>query len=127
LTAIAEQLGEDSDVDLSELADQLLDRLDNPINLNRTNAEELGSLQLLSDIEVAALLEHIRRYGKFISIYELQAVEGLDLATLELIRPFVTISGEGSSHTPLRTMLANGRHEYLLRTQINIEQRRGFI
>lgn len=127
LTAIAEQLGEDSDVDLSELADQLLDRLENPINLNRTNAEELGSLQLLSDIEVAAVLEHIRRYGKFISIYELQAVEGLDLATLELIRPFVTISGEGASRTPLRTMLANGRHEYLLRTQINIEQRRGFI
>lgn len=24
-------------------------------------------------------------------------------------------------------MLANGRHEYLLRTQIDIEQRRGFI
>ncbi|MGB3527430.1 MAG: helix-hairpin-helix domain-containing protein [Flavobacteriales bacterium] len=127
LSAIAELLGDDSDVDLAELADQLLDRLNDPINLNRTTAEELGSLHMLSDIEVAAILRHKQRFGKFISIYELQTVEGLGLATLELIRPFVTITGEGSSNTPLKTMLANGRHEYLLRTQINIEQRRGFI
>ena len=127
LAAIAEQLGDDSDVDLSELADQLLNRLNDPINLNRTNADELGSLHLLSDIEVSSILRHIQRFGKLVSIYELQTVDGLDVATLELIRPFVSISGEGSSRTPLKTMIANGNHEYLLRTQINIEQRRGFI
>ncbi|MCC6841301.1 MAG: helix-hairpin-helix domain-containing protein [Flavobacteriales bacterium] len=127
ISAIAEQLGDDSDVDLSELADQLLDRLQDPVDLNRTSAEELGSLHLLSDIETRAILEHLRRFGKFISIYELQAVDGLDLATLELIKPFVAISGEGGSRTPLKVMLANGNHELLLRTQVNIEQRRGFL
>lgn len=127
LSAVAEQTAEGSDVDLSELADQLLDRLNDPIDLNHTTAAELGSLHLLSDLEIAAILDHIRRFGKFISIYELQAVDGLDLGTLELIRPFVMVSGEGSSRTPLKTMLTKGRHEVLLRSQINIEQRRGFL
>lgn len=127
LSAIAEQLGDDTDVDLSEIAEQLFDRLYNPINLNHTNAQELSSLRLLSDIEVNAILQHIQRYGKFISIFELQAVEGLDPLTLEMIRPFVTISGEGVTRTPLKVMLAQGRHEVLMRAQINIEQRRGFL
>lgn len=124
---VAEQLGDDSDADLSELADQLTDRLYNPINLNRTNAQELGSLYLLSDIEINAILQHVQRFGKFISIYELQTVDGLDAATLELLRPFVTVSGEGGSNTPLKIMLTKGKHEVLFRTQINIEQRRGFL
>lgn len=127
IATIAEQLGDDSDVDLSALADQLTDRLNDPINLNRTNADELASLNLLSPIQINAILDHIRVYGKFISIYELQTIDGLDLATLELLRPFVTISGEGTSRTSLKEMLANGKSEVLLRTQINIEQRRGFM
>ncbi len=127
LATMAEQLGDDSDVDLAELADQLMDRLDSPIDLNHTNAQELGSLHLLSDLEIQAILQHRQRYGKFISIYELQAVDGLDLATLELIRPFVSLSGEGRSPTSLRTMLQKGRHELLVRSQVNIEQKRGFL
>lgn len=127
IATVAEQLGDDSDVDLAELADQLMDRLDDPIDLNRTNATELGSLHLLSDIEINAILQHIKKYGKFISIYELQTVDGLDLATLELIRPFVTISGEGRSPIKLGIMLKQGKSEWFARTQIKIQQQRGFL
>ena len=54
-------------------------------------------------------------------------MDGLDNATLEIMRPFVTVSGEGSSRTSLKEMLANGKSEFLFRTQINIEQRKGFL
>ena len=101
IATIAEQLGDESDVDLSSLADQLTERLSDPINLNRTDAEELGSLHLLTDIQINAILAHIIHFGKYISIYELQTVDGLDNATLEIMRPFVTVSGEGSSRTSL--------------------------
>ena len=127
IATIAEQLGDESDVDLSSLADQLTERLSDPINLNRTDAEELGSLHLLTDIQINAILAHIIHFGKYISIYELQTVDGLDNATLEIMRPFVTVSGEGSSRTSLKEMLANGKSEFLFRTQINIEQRKGFL
>lgn len=124
---LAEQLGDDSDVDLAELYELLMDRFNDPIDLNRTNAMELGSLYLLSDLQVNAILQHRAKHGKFISIYELQAVDGMDMATLEMIRPFVIISGEGRSRTPLKVMLRQGKHEVLVRTQINLEQKRGFL
>jgi hypothetical protein len=127
VATVAEQLGENSDVDLTALTEELMDRLSDPIDLNHTNADELASLHLLSDLQVNAILDHIRQFGKYLSIYELQTVDGMDLATLELLRPFVTVGTEGSSRTSLKEMLANGKSELLLRTQITIQQRRGFI
>ncbi|MCB0774356.1 MAG: helix-hairpin-helix domain-containing protein [Flavobacteriales bacterium] len=127
LAVVAEQLGDDSDVDLSELADRMMDHFNDPIDLNRATAEDLASLYLLSDIEINAIRDHIRLYGPYISIYELQTVDGLSQATLELVRPFLTVRAEGSSRTPLKVMLQNGSHELLFRSQVNIEQRRGFL
>lgn len=125
--AIAEQLGDDSGVDLSALAEQLLDRLNDPLDLNTATAEELQGLYMLTEIQVNAIMAHRARFGPFISIYELQVVDELDLATVEEMRPFITVHAEGSSRTPLRTMLANGGHEVLLRTQVGIQQRKGFL
>ena len=122
VATVAEQLGENSDVDLTALTEELMDRLSDPIDLNHTNADELASLHLLSDLQVNAILDHIRQFGKYLSIYELQTVDGMDLATLELLRPFVTVGTEGSSRTSLKEMLANGKSELLLRTQITIQR-----
>jgi hypothetical protein len=125
--AIAGQLGEDSDVDLSAIGEQLMDRLNDPLDLNHATAQDLADLYMLSDIQVNAIIDHIQRFGKFISIYELQTIDALDLATLEQIRPFVTVRAEGSSRTSLKEMLANGSHEILFRSQVSIQQRKGFI
>ncbi|MGV9012318.1 MAG: ComEA family DNA-binding protein [Flavobacteriales bacterium] len=125
--AIADQLGDDSDVDLSSLTEQLLDRLNYPLDLNRATAQDLADLYMLSDIQVNAILDHRQRFGKFISIYELQTIDALDLATLEEVRPFITVRSEGASRTSLKEMLANGSHEVLFRTQISVQQRKGFI
>lgn len=125
--AIADQLGDDSDVDLSSLTEQLLDRLNYPLDLNRATAQDLADLYMLSDIQVNAILDHRQRFGKFISIYELQTIDALDMATLEEVRPFITVRSEGASRTSLKEMLANGSHEVLFRTQISVQQRKGFI
>jgi hypothetical protein len=125
--AIAEQLGDDSGVDLSALAEHLLDRLDQPLDLNAATARDLEELYMLTGIQVNAILAHRARFGPFISIYELQTIDELDLATLEALRPFVTVQAEGSSRTPWRVMWANGNHEVLLRTQVSIQQRKGYL
>ncbi|MFZ1618240.1 MAG: helix-hairpin-helix domain-containing protein, partial [Flavobacteriales bacterium] len=125
--AIADQLGDDSDVDLSSLTEQLLDRLNYPLDLNRATAQDLADLYMLSDIQVNAILDHRQRFGKFISIYELQTIDALDMATLEEVRPFITVRSEGASRTSLKEMLANGSHEVLFRTQISVQQRKGFL
>jgi hypothetical protein len=128
IEVIAEQLGDDSGVDLTAISEQLTDRLSSPIDLNHTTREELASLYLLEDPQIAALFEHVRRYGPLLSVYELQTIEGFDLRTLELLRPFVVVRDDpASTRASLREVLKNGRHEWTTRTQVNIEQRRGFL
>ncbi len=127
IESTAEELGDNSDVDLSGIVEQLMDHLHDPIDLNHTNAEELSSLNLLSDLQVIAILDHIKRFGKFISIYELQTVDGMDNATLEVLQPFVTIHGADRTRTPLKEMLANGTSEVIVRMVADVQQRKGFL
>ncbi|HEY0976276.1 MAG TPA: helix-hairpin-helix domain-containing protein [Flavobacteriales bacterium] len=128
IEAIAEQLGDDSGVDLTAISEQLTDRLSSPIDLNHTTPEELASLYLLEDPQIAAIFDHRQRFGPFLSLYELQTIDGLDLRTLELVRPFLTVRERPlDSRASLKEILKNGRHEWTTRTQINIEQRKGFL
>jgi hypothetical protein len=121
-----EQLGEDPDVDLTNLFEILVDRYMDPIDLNHTNMKELTELLLLTDVQVSALLQHIRRNGKLLSIYELQTINGWDARTIEMVRPFITVRENPlASSANLKLMLQRGTHEIIVRSQLNIEQRRG--
>lgn len=128
IEAASDQSGDDSSVDLTSLFDQLTDRLKNPIDLNHTDAQELNSLILLNDVQVSSILQHVRREGKLLSIYELQTINGMDAATIELIKPFVTVrENEKGTRSSLKEMLAKGSSEILLRSTMNIEERKGFM
>lgn len=128
IEAAAEGLGDDSSVDLTNLFEVLTDHYQNPIDLNHTDLEELNSLLLLDDVQISALIQHYRRYGKFLSIYELQTINGFDPATIELIRPFVTVRENPLGSTAsLKEILERGSHEVLVRSTMNVESRKGFM
>ncbi len=121
-----EQLGEDADIDLTNLFELLTDRFLDPIDLNHTTALELNELLLLTDVQISALIQHIRRNGKLLSIYELQTVNSWDRRSIEQIRPFVTVrENEMSSSASLKNILSRSTHEVTVRSFLNIEQRRG--
>lgn len=123
---IIELLGGDADLDFTTLFETLTDRYLDPIDLNHTTPEELNALLLLNDVQVGALIDHIRRNGKLLSIYELQTITGWDTRTIEQLRPFVTVrENPGSSSASLRTILQRATHEWMLRSFYTIEQRRG--
>ncbi len=126
--AIAEKLGDNSDVDLTVITEALLDRYRDPIDLNHTDAEELSQLQLMNDAQISAILAHKQQFGAFLNFYELQTIDELDMRTLELIRPFVYVRDNGSAtHASLNEILKNGDSEVLMRSILNVEQRKGFI
>jgi hypothetical protein len=128
IEAAADRLGDDSDVDLTNLFEVLIDRYGDPIDLNHTTADELSTLQLLSDVQITALVDHVKREGRLLSFYELQTIDQFDMATLRLIRPFVTVrENDAGTQASLKEILKNGSHEFTVRSQINIEQRKGFI
>jgi len=126
IEAAADQLG--GEVDLTNLFEQLTDRYKDPIDLNNTDPQELSTLLLLTDVQVSAILQHIKRYGKLMSVYELQAVNGLDANAIALIRPFVTVREDPYRSTAsFKEILKQGSHEFIVRSTFNVEERKGFM
>jgi hypothetical protein len=128
IEAVAEQLGDDNNVDLTALTEMLMDYARSPIDLNRTDIIELAQLQLLSDVQISALMEHQRRFGPLMSLYELQTIDGMDPRTITMIRPFVKVRDNvNATRASLKEIFKNGSHEVLSRSIVNIEQRQGFL
>lgn len=87
-----ELLNENQTTYLTQLAE-------NPIDLNRATAEELRNTTLLSETQIDNLLNYIKNTGPILSLYELQAVPGFEVSTIQYIAPFVRFkSTEGSLH-----------------------------
>lgn len=123
---ISEQ-NESEEIDLTNVFDQLNYYFDHPINLNNTDAEELRSLGLLTDVQVTDVLLHIKQFGKFISIYELQSLAYWDIATIQLVLPFVRVDDRlDQLHLTFRDALKEGKFEWFLRYQRTPEQKSGY-
>lgn len=123
---ISEQL-ESEEIDLTNVIEQLNYYFDRPINLNNATAEELKSLELLTDIQINDLLLHIKQTGKLISIYELQSLKYWDLQTIQLVRPFVQVDDKlDQLHVSLKEALKFGKFEVFLRYQTVPEPKSGY-
>lgn len=123
---ISEQ-NESEEIDLTNLFDQLNYYFDHPINLNSATADELRSLGLLTEVQVTDLLLHIKQFGKFISIYELQSLQYWDLPTIQLVRPFVRVDDRlDQLHLTFRDAIKEGKFEWYMRYQRIPEQKSGY-
>jgi hypothetical protein len=59
------------------------------IDINAAGAEELQALKFLTDLQIGNIINYRRLVGKFISLYELQAVPTLDVGTIRKLEPFI--------------------------------------
>lgn len=118
---------ESEDADYTNLVDNLAYYVNHPLNLNSASREELEDLGLLSDIQISNLLTHIARFGNLISIYELQAVDGFDLASIYKILPYVVVDDRlDAGHFSFKEMMREGRTEVVVRGQRVLEEQKGF-
>lgn len=114
--------------DISNLTESFSYYKTHPVNLNRAGKEELLQLQLLNEIQINYLLEHIEKNGFLISIYELQSVQGFDPETIRKILPFVYVSDHfDAAHFSFREMLRGGTHECISRLQRVTEHEAGYF
>ena len=128
LETIAELTDENFNFDA--FLEQLTDMLRKPLNLNKATYTELEDLQLLSSAEILQnIVRHRQRFGKFISIHELQAVESLDLEAIRRILPFVTVKTDLDDYriTSLKQLLTEGTYELFFRYSQVLEEQRGYI
>jgi hypothetical protein len=126
-----QQLENLTDVDQAETEDDsFLQALDHfrktPLNLNTADATELKELRLLTDLQIENLLSYRRLLGKLISVYELQAVPSWDIATIQKLLPYISVSSALSLQEEFGKRFSGGDHSLLLRLTQILEKSRGF-
>ena len=97
-----------------------------PLNLNEAGAGQLKELFFLTDLQIENLLSYRHLLGKFISIYELQAIPALDVGTIKKILQFVTIENSISTVEDLKRRFGRGDHGLLFRFSQVIEKSKGY-
>jgi DNA uptake protein ComE-like DNA-binding protein len=100
--------------------------LKNPLDLNTATEEELQGLRLLNGLQIANLLHYRQFAGKLINIYELQAVPGWDLFTINKILPYISLSNAVSIKQNLALRFKNGNHSILTRVSRVFESSKGY-
>jgi hypothetical protein len=123
---LAEELGEDYDYD--QITDRLLFYNQYRIDLNITQGDDLKELQFLSPLQIKNLLDHRKQAGKFLSLYELQSIDGFDFLTIQRLLPFVTISEtQFIKDLKFKDILKEGKHDLMLRYGRILQLSEGFL
>lgn len=114
-----------SNEDFIGLMEELEYYLAHPININTTSKEEFQAFHFLSDQEVNEILRHRKVYGKFVDINELKYL-GLRDTKIQLLKPYLTLSGSNAAPFETKKVLANGRHDLFLRFTRVLESQDGY-
>ncbi len=80
---------------------QLISLKDNPIDINDSKAS-FSDFPLLNSLQINNLINYREMLGKFISVYELQAVPGFTVEVIKQILPYITVSQEELSFTGIK-------------------------
>lgn len=118
---------EDQETEDDSYLQQLNGLQRNPVNLNNADEIFLKELRMLTPMQVQNILAYRSLLGNLISIYELQAVPGWDLATIQKIRPFVTVSNAQGLLEDIFERLRNGDHSILARVTQTLEKSKGYL
>lgn len=121
LEDIYNQLSEEGDIPYENLQESLIEIATYPINLNKTNAEELSKLYFLSDEQIDAILLYQYQHP-FQDIYELQLIDCLKDYDIRNLLPFVYIGKPEKEKILFREIFHYANHEITLRIDVrNIE------
>ncbi|MFN4083530.1 MAG: ComEA family DNA-binding protein [Bacteroidia bacterium] len=127
ISEIIERYIENSEeaLDFTDLQEQLEYRLANPYNLNRADALQLQSLFFLTEIDIKVIIKHRVDYGNFISLFELQAVDGLSIEAIRWLPYFVTVKEQDKKPLSVNDF-KNSVNDLFFLTETDIQNRRGY-
>lgn len=123
---LSENIGNEN-ADLTTLVENLHFYAEHPLNLNSATREELQDFMLLTDVQIDNLLDHRERFGAMLTIYELQTVDGFDLATIYKLLPYVKVTDmSNAGHFSFAEMRKYGKNEIIIREQRILEDQKGY-
>ncbi len=117
-----------ADVPYQDFYESLSQFYQNPLDLNTASADELANLYLLANHQIADILAHRQQNGLYISVYELQTIESLDLETLQQLLHFVKINSDAGTWKGIKKDLRQPDQRYLIfRHALDVERPHGYL
>jgi hypothetical protein len=116
---------DEASYDFFSLYDDLQEYLKNPLNINSAEEEDFHNLQMLSDLQIADILQYRDDYGPFISKYELQTIPSLDIGILKALVPLITEGGERKNHT-FKSIMKESTSTAIFKVKRVLQERKGF-
>lgn len=113
-------------INYEDLYESLFQLYQHPINLNTATYEELSSLYVLSVAQIKSLLTHRTQYGDLLSIYELQAVAGFDMTTIQQLLPFIEVRQKFNAKSLYNNVGHINDHYLVLRSSQTLEKSRAY-
>jgi hypothetical protein len=118
---------DNSSADYTTLLDGLLYFSEHPLNINTATAQDLLELGLLTEIQINAILNHIKTNGKLLTIYELQSIDELDLSTIQKILPYIKVNDSfNNPNLSWNEIKKYGQHQLISRWSRTLEQQQGY-
>ncbi|MFM9944151.1 MAG: ComEA family DNA-binding protein [Bacteroidia bacterium] len=99
--------------DYNDLSDQLNFNIYNKLNLNKATAFELLSLNILTPIQVKAIIKHRVEFGAFDSPLELQTIDEIPVEILKILIPIVTVEDNSPDFKNLGQQINNAKRDVI--------------
>jgi Helix-hairpin-helix motif len=119
---------QDEDINYEDLYENLAQLYSNQADLNAVTEEQLRSIFILNELQIQSFLVYRIEVGPFISIYELQNIEGFTMEVIQRLIPFVAVP-DASAHFDknLLKRILNEKNNYLIvRYDRTLEEEKGY-
>jgi len=120
---------EDEDLNDSSFAniyENLIFYITHPININNADIDFFRSTALLDDLQSTAFFDYKNKYGDFIALEELQAIEGFNADLIARLLPFLKSTNDQDYQRSIPYMMSHGRSTLYTKYQRVLEDQAGF-
>lgn len=117
---------QDADLNYEDLYENLMQQLAHPIDLNQATSEELSNLFVLTEMQIGELTAYRTKFGKLLSVYELQAIPSFDLTTIYKLIPFVTVTPRLTGRSLAGRIFHEENNYMVTRFERTFESKKGY-
>lgn len=117
---------DDNETEDDSFLQAFLQLLKEPLNLNYATAVDLEELVILSAIQIENIIAYRNLMGSFINIYELQAVPGWDIHTIQRLRPYITVNTNAKIVESFSDRMNGGTNTILVGASQLLEKSKGY-
>ncbi len=118
---------EDAEIEDDAYLQQMQHFIKDPINLNTAEERDLNELKILTPLQIHYFISYRNLLGKFVSVYELQAIPSWDILLIKKIKPYITTNVNSASINSFGARFKKGENTFLIRATQVLENSKGYL